>query len=373
MKPDQPAPEVTPQERLERQVARQKEAQQNQEVLKQAREMVKNQASREVRTDIIREALQDIRAFIPEYNPPPGLRKVASGWYKIVHLSDWHIGQMTEAGSTGGLYYHNIDVATQQIERMKEIERAILRDSGKVVERTLIVVNGDMVDGDDMRNSQHRDIEMLVTEQTMKCLRLLISYIQHEAEITEGDVVVSFVGGNHDRTSRKAGNAGLGELGYTDTYAWMMGEMLKMLFEGNERITILNHDTFFGMLEFEGFRIVHSHGADVNWSAGSYGGVPWYGIMNAVNQYRAMTQGDFDLLMLAHGHQPAMIQNGDTWVNMNGSLPGTSTFVQSKFKAIRTPIQWVLMLNEHGLVDQMPLYLDVGQREKDEDAIWQSV
>jgi len=336
---------------------------------KDLKDSVKVAASRHIRNQIIEQALLNHTA--PKYNPPPGLY-VDPDHLKVVHLSDWHIGQKTTAEATGGIFHHDHVVATAQVERLMDIERAILRDDKRAVRRTLIVVNGDMVDGDDMRNSQHTEIEYLVMEQTLKCYDLIVRFIDHEVEITTEDVVVSLTGGNHDRSSRKPGNAGLSELGYTDTYLYLLGGMLERTYQNEKRVKIINNTSFFAKLNFSGHKIVHAHGSDIKWGGG-YNGIPWNAIGVAADKYNNMLGGDMELLLLAHGHMPSMIpgSNSNIWINTNGSLPGTSEYVQSNYKVVRRPVQWILMLNEHGLVNAHPAYLDVGQIVRpQENNVW---
>lgn len=306
------------------------------------------------------------------YNPPAGLRDDHADHLWVLHLSDWHIGQNTDKASTGGLFVQTSDIAKEQVTRMAEILREIMRDGGRKVRKLLIIMNGDIVEGDDMRNSQHTDIDRLVMAQTVEAFDLSRWLIDGLQELFEEEVVVSSVGGNHDRTSRKPGNAGGGELGYVDSYAWLIGEMLKRWYVEDSRTTIFNRSTFFGQIMFGGHRFVHSHGADIKWTTGGHSGIPWNAISVAAMRYEQMV-GGYDALFLGHGHIPGMLPMGQqSNVFLNGSLPPSTSWVQASFKANRRPVQQLVMFNKHGAVAYYPLYLDVGNRASTEE-VWLDV
>lgn len=303
------------------------------------------------------------------YQPPEGLHTDHADHLWVLHLSDWHIGQQIDGSRTGGLYYHNIDVAREQVAQLLRILFEIMRDGGREVRKLLVIVNGDIVEGDDMRPSQHREIDMLVTEQTMEGFDLLRMLLDGLRPIIRDEIVVSNVGGNHDRASRRPGNAGMAELGYIDSYAWLIGAMLQRWYADEPSITVHNWETFFGRLTFGGHKLVHSHGADVNWSTGGYSGVPWNAISMAGKKYASML-GGYDALFFGHGHIPAWLPvDPASHIFMNGSLPTSTGYVQSKFKAVRRPVQQLVMFNKHGAVANYPLYLDVGQVAT-ADEIW---
>lgn len=303
------------------------------------------------------------------YNPPPGLREDKADHLWILHLSDWHIGQNTDKDSTGGMFVQTTDIAREQVTRMSEILREIMRDGGRKVRKLLIIMNGDIVEGDDMRNSQHTDIDRLVMEQTVDAFDLSRWLIDSLQELFEEEIVISAVGGNHDRTSRKPGNAGLGELGYVDTYSWLIGEMLTRWYEKDPRTTVHNRRSFFGQISFGGHRIVHSHGADVKWTTGGHSGIPWNAISVAAMRYEQMV-GGYDALFLGHGHIAAALPLGQqSHIFLNGSLPPSTGWVQASFKANRRPVQQLTMWNRHGCVAYYPIYLDVGNRAATEE-IW---
>lgn len=297
------------------------------------------------------------------YNPPSGLHEDRADHLWVLNISDWHIGQETSKDSTGGLFEQNTGMARAQVQLLLQVLREILRDGGREVRKLLVILNGDIVEGDDMRNSQHTGIDLLVMQQTVEAFDLLRWFLDGLLELFP-EVVVSSVGGNHDRTSRKPGSAGGGELGYVDSHAWLIGEMLTRWYSQTEptRMKVINWPTYYGRLVFGGHRFVHSHGADIKWSTGGHSGIPWNAISVAAGKYDQMV-GGFDALFLGHGHIEAKLPLGrQSHVFLNGALPPSTDYIQSSFKAERRPVQQLSMWNKHGMVAYYPVYLEVGNR-----------
>ena len=279
-----------------------------------------------------------------------------------IELSDWHIGQATTMEHTGGMYEQTLAVTRKQVDRLiRAISGIFYESKGKVVRNLWIPILGDIVEGDSMRPAQLREIELPVVQQTVEGFDLLAYFISTLLELPGLETVtIDMVGGNHDRTTSKPGNAGLGETDFVDTYAWLIGAMLQRRFENDPRVSIENWETFFGTREFAGLRHVFEHGSSIRGGSGSYGGIPWYPIANAASKWSAML-GGVDMVWLGHQHTPYVIPLGQQGhIIGNGSLPATSRYVQSQFKSIRRPQQWLVEFHrKHGATAFRPLYADI--------------
>lgn len=276
----------------------------------------------------------------------------------VLTLSDIHVGQKTTIESTGEMFEQSTERVKEQFDtlwkgllRLWEIDR-----HGKNLSKLVILLLGDIVEGDGMRPSQAMGIDLLVVKQAVTAADLLREFIRRTLTIFN-EVEVQNVGGNHDRTSPKPGNAGLGELGYADTYAWLIGEFLRMGFDDNPRLKIKNWESFFGTAIIANQRTVFEHGASFRTSTGSYGGVPYYPISNAADKYRQMLDGA-DLVVFGHFHIPAVLPMGRGWQVLNGSFTPSTNWVQSSFKRVGTPTQMLLDLHpKYGLLQARPIYL----------------
>lgn len=307
-----------------------------------------------------------LRKSLEAYDPtplviqPPAPQLELPKHDAILVTGDWHTGMRAKIHETGGVYEQDVAMTRSQVymlwDRVQRLHQ--IQSAGIDFQRLHIISLGDLVDGDDMRPVQHRQVEDIVTVQTIQAFELF-TWLVRQALTIFPEVEVDMVGGNHDRTSRKAGNAGLGELDYADTFSWLIGEFTKRAFEHEPRVKVRNWNTFFGYKEVAGQRVVFEHGSSIKWAANSYGGVPWYGVSQLPRRYGDML-GRGDILLMGHGHRPAVLPDGRGWLIVNGALPATSNYEQSSFKSVHRPLQWLLSVHrKYGLTGWLPIYLDV--------------
>lgn len=293
----------------------------------------------------------------------------------VLVLSDLHIGQKTTSDSTGELFTQSTEISRKQMLKLYDTLRLLHSIAVKSIniDELWILQLGDLVEGDGMRNSQATGIDNLVTKQTIDVVDILAEFIQN-CQTRFPKIHIRNVGGNHDRTSQKASNGGLGELGYHDTYAWLIAEFERRLFKNaiDEKImTLRNSNSFFDGDIIGNQRVVYEHGASFRTGTGSYGGIGWYPIQAAGMKYQQMLNGA-DIVCMGHFHTGAMLPLGSGWQVLNGSLTPSTTYVQSSFKKVAVPRQVLFEIHEdHGLVNFRPIYLDVGNIAKPEE-FWNS-
>ena len=324
------------------------------------RSLAGSEAKRERYVGAIQEVLTPFTPSVKVKMVSDKKDKTVVDW--VIHITDWHIGQYTKIEHTGGIYTQTSEITKIQVHKLLQAIKDIHAEAtGKHVRKILVIITGDIVEGDGMRPSQLREIDMAVTQQTVVALDLLSWFIGSLAELPGVETVeAEMVGGNHDRTSSKPGGAGLGETDYIDTYAWLIGQMMERGFEDDPRISINTWDTFFGYREFAGLRHAFEHGAAIK-GGGGYGGVPWYPIHNRARLLDAEL-GGVDCVWFGHWHIPYMLPLGQRgWILGGGALPATTTYVQSKMMKTRMPTQTLAEFHsEHGLTKVEPLYANVG-------------
>lgn len=281
----------------------------------------------------------------------------------ILILSDWHVGLRMTLEESGGLYEQTVATTRAQVQKLFNTVEHLhsIRSNGRVAAKLHIKFLGDLVEGDGMRASQSTKVECPVTQQVIAGFDMLAWLVRMALQIY-AEVEVDMVGGNHDRTSPRPGDGGLGELSYVDNYTFLAGAFLERAMENDVatgRLKIRNWTTFFGYKLVSGLKVVFEHGSSFKWSVGSYGGVPWYAIANLGPKYKSML-GEADLILIGHGHRPALIPQGRGWILSNGALPATSTYIQAGQKVVSRPMQWLLSTHErHGITEFTPLYADV--------------
>jgi hypothetical protein len=306
-----------------------------------------------------------LRDCLVEYEPTPLVRPQMNvedlpEHELILATGDWHTGAKVMWHETGGMYEQDVATTRSQIEHLWDriVRLHAIQSAGINYTKLHIIALGDLIDNDDMRPSQHRNVEDILTVQTIQAFDLF-SWLCRQALTLFPEVEVEVIGGNHDRTGRAKGNAGLGELDYADTMSWLIGEFTKRQFENEPRIKVRNWQTFFGYKEVAGQRVVFEHGSSIKWNANSYGGIPWYGVSMLPKRYADML-GKADIFLMGHGHRPAILPDGRGWLVINGALPATTNYEQSGFKSIHRPMQWLMSVHKkYGLTGWTPIYLDV--------------
>lgn len=313
------------------------------------------------------DALKIIRESVLLVEPPklrparqPGKRAPHHTWGLVI--SDWQLGQLTTFASSGNVFEQTTAVTRAQVRELWSVVEVLhgIHSHGKTIDELVIFSLGDLLENDQMRTSQAAMVDAPVTRQAVDVIDLEAELVTQALALFP-KVRLLHVGGNHERTSPKAGNAGLGELGYTDTYSWLIGEVLRRQFEraiDGGRLELQNHESFFGTAMVANQRCVYEHGASFRASTGSYGGVSYYSIANAAAGYQKMLDGA-DLVLMGHHHVSMVLPMGFGWQILNGALPPSSQFAQSNFKGYRRPSQTLLDLHpEKGLTGWTPIYLD---------------
>jgi predicted phosphodiesterase len=297
----------------------------------------------------------------PALETPPMVSYDAPTHTWVLVLSDIHVGQKTTIESTGMMFEQNLERVREQFVTLQDaFDRLWAIDSrAKRIPRLHILLLGDLVEGDGMRPEQAIQIDLLVTKQTVEVASLLNGFITYALTRFE-EVDVDNVGGNHDRTSQKPGLAGLGQLGFHDTYAWLAGEFIRAAHARailQKRLKLTNWESSFGYKLIAGQRAIFEHGASFKTSTGSYGGVPYYPITNAADKYRQMLDGA-DLVVFGHHHIPAVLPMGRGWQVLNGSFTPSTNYVQTSFKRVGIPTQMLLDLHpKYGMVQAKAIYL----------------
>ena len=329
-------------------------------------------AKRQAYIDTIKSVLDPFESSEVFPLPQVSEKRTEVDW--AICLSDWHVGQYTAIETTNDMYEQTVAVTRLQVDKLLAALTYIFHESqGKRVRRLWVLVLGDIVEGDSMRPAQLREIEIPVVKQTVEGADLLAYFIRSVGQLPGvEEVIVDCVSGNHDRTTTKPGNAGLGETDYCDSFAFLIAEMLKRAFSNDDRIEITNHESFFGVRKFGGLRHAYEHGSSIRGGGGSYGGIPFYGIVNSAQKYESMLEG-VDVVWYGHLHCAYTLPLGQRGrIIGNGALPATSRFVQSRYKTIRRPQQTLVeMHRNHGITAIRDLYADVGLQAPGE--VWKNM
>lgn len=279
----------------------------------------------------------------------------------VLVIGDVHVGQHTPARINGG-NEHTLETTKQQFNVLThKLLQAWEIQSKSILWKELVLVDvGDDVEGSNMRESQHRIVDPLVTQQTALYGRLLANLISSVMQVFP-KIRVERISGNHGRTTQKAGNGGLSTTDPIDSYDWLAGqfaeEILRIAID-DKRVQFINHEGYWGSTDILGHKVVFEHGA--SYKSGSYGGIPFYAISKIASRMKEF-EGDYTALVLGHYHLPYVLPQGYKSVIIgNGSFPATTPWVATTLRNIVRPSQTLFSINKDvGITMVKHLYLDV--------------
>lgn len=111
----------------------------------------------------------------------------------VVVLSDQHFGKCSN--------WYNIKVGR---ERMRSIPINIFNSALPEIDEVVIILTGDMVEGEDIYATQNSNLECSVIEQTMACSQAIWETVLLFRELFKCPVRIETVPGNHGRMSKTA-------------------------------------------------------------------------------------------------------------------------------------------------------------------------
>ena len=259
----------------------------------------------------------------------------------LVHFSDVHVGAEVSAEQTGGLGSYNFEAFLRRKARAVHALRSILRYTPNPIPRFHVVLGGDIIEGGTIFRGQQRQICLPVVKQVTFAYEHFADLIRTLAEMFP-EVVVSCVVGNHGRLGQK------GEFAPTDNLDWLLYWFLQERFAGVENVRFNIPDTWWMVLEVNGWKFHVSHGEDFR----AWAGIPFYGAQKYKGRLREMLResfasatgerADFDYLLVGHHHEMADFGN----ILMNGSWVGGSEFSVKQLQCGGLPYQTLIGVHE---------------------------
>lgn len=229
----------------------------------------------------------------------------------------WHIGEVVDFGSMGGLNEYNFDIFTQRLQLM--IDKAISFTHRNMKEHIFadfhLMLLGDMVSGiihDELLESN----EMHIVDQTMVGALVTAQAIMELARAFP-KVIVTGVPGNHGRTQKQKQYKDKG----SKSFDYMFYNMLAMMLKDQKNVEFNIPRSYWALLEIQGWNFQLMHGDTVR----SWGGIPFYGLnreMNKWTEIHAIRERVMHYYVSAHYHTKAVLQSGVGERIMTGSLKG---------------------------------------------------
>jgi hypothetical protein len=264
---------------------------------------------------------------LPKVVIKPKERKATSEVWAVMHVTDWHIGEIQNAHEIEGFNEFSHEIAKMRVTSYVKrfLDWVTLHRNVYEINKCAIIVTGDLISGD-IHDELRVTAEFPSPVQVVRAAELLAGLIKVASEQFP-DVVVEFIAeDNHARLTKKpqAKEAGYNSLNY------LVGKMTQAYITGLENVEMNIYPMLEKVINVNGMRYLISHGHSVR----GWMGVPWYGIERKVGKEsqarlqlimeekeRAETIG-FDKYCIGHFHTPF----DSSLYCCGGSLSGTSAY-----------------------------------------------
>jgi hypothetical protein len=291
-------------------------------------------------------ALEEVAGMMARPATPPAW-VVAQGSAKrnsmagLLHLSDFHAGEVVRPEEIGGLNEYNPDIFVRRIRRAFAATTEILprwSADGHLV-GICVAINGDLVSGDihdELRRTNaltaHEQV-YLVTDEICAGLKLLADAFGH--------VMAVFTPGNHGRTTEKTHAKRVSALSY-DT---LIGEQVRRYFDSSKSVDVIIASGPDAVYPILGWTVFQSHGD----ALGSGGGKGFAGVIlpiargaKSVELQAARVRRHYDIILTAHYHTSA---NPGAGVLANGSVVGYGEYANRIRANVEVPQQWLALIH----------------------------
>lgn len=256
-------------------------------------------------------------------------------WFEF---SDLQLGTVMTAEQMGGLNKHNWVIWLEKLRIWKERSIAIVRqylELGYQVDQVVFAMLGDMVEGQDIFKGQVWQIDRHVVDQALlgandtaaAFSEIILTFPDLQFKILE-------VFGNHGRVGMKGDSP----------YSCSMDKVYQRMVEAQllrvnpKNLTYQRNEAWFYLVELYGWNHLLLHG-DQGMS-GLWSGRPTVnGLEKGLTRYNQMLQQQIHFLHCGHFHNDWGLSFNMSYMLINGSFIGTSSFSASQMVASSPPIQ----------------------------------
>jgi hypothetical protein len=299
---------------------------------KKAQKNIPEMIEYEALVDSLREQAQKDAAIIqtpPKQELFSGRREESA----VLMVSDAHVGKRNyfldmETGESIETY--NKDIMLKEFNRLLDgisTVNAILANS-YTLRKLYIFGLGDILDNDIIVKGQKWFVDVGVGGQLMLAVEAFTKLI-NELLMTFEEIEFVVIGGNHGRMTPRREKAP-----FYNNFDWIMGQVLKIQFQNEPRVTITTPESWFYLQKIYGWRYLLHHGNSVY----SWMGLPYYGLQRSGKARR--TEVAIDVECIGHFHQRMEIPiNSKSYTLVNGSWIDRDDFGWEKYGVFSKPEQ----------------------------------
>jgi hypothetical protein len=287
----------------------------------------------------------------------PGRSRKKNREEALLHLTDTQVGKLTEDYSAA--------VAEERIIKAvrKTVKITDMRRSEASIDRCVLFLGGDMVEGENIFPGQAHHLDSGVFEQAVKHTPAMIARAILLLLESFPEVVVKGVCGNHGRAASRS-------VGSHPKTNWdrVCYEVAKLMLLGNE---VCPRKELAGRLRFDIPDAFYAHEFMFDWGVlavhgdqirGGFAGFPWYGVGRKSYGWIDSIPEPWDVLLIGHFHQIAgAIINSREWL-CGGTTESGNEYARNELASVGHPTQRLYFLSaEDGIIADCRLYLGEGR------------
>jgi hypothetical protein len=307
------------------------------------RQLEKAKASREELVDAVYRAAKDAAQtlVVRPVKPPPAKGK-GRPETAVMIVADWQLGKVTPEYSS--------EIAATRVRAYAERTAKLIRRQSVPIEEAVILVAGDLVEGELIFPGQSHRIDASLFRQTFEVGQLLAELVRSTLTVVPSVRVASVIG-NHGaiggpvrRESHPETNA--------DAMAY---EVARLLLRDEPRVTWPQPLTrgerhWHEIVEVRGRRWLVWHGDQIKGSGGF--GYPWYGLGKRLLGWQT-SLGGFEYSAAGHWHQPVRVTVNTVTHWGAGSTESANTFAQEWLASGgQEPSQWLIFQGDDGITSE---------------------
>jgi len=237
----------------------------------------------------------------------------------IALLSDWQAGSFWTNADTAGFGEMSTAIISERVRLLtqKIVQLVNLQRMSRSVNKLVLKVLGDIVDGDTIFDSQGVFIDQPALSQMSTCLclfeEMLVTLLEHFSD----GISIYAVAGNHGRVGRK------GEHHPLNNWDHVLYLFIAERFRHDPRVNVFistANRMAFNLPEAPEWNHLIFHGDTIK----SHYGIPWYGVDRDVSRVSEVYDKPFHYVDLAHFHSAAVIDKPYGQKIVNGCLTGVS-------------------------------------------------
>ena len=263
--------------------------------------------------------------------------------YKILALSDLHIGELVKPDDVDGGEGYSIEIAGQ---RMRTVIKQV---KGSKKQDLVVLFLGDLIHGDLAHQDFSETKEVGLIVQAISAKKIIVEALTKLSRKFRNVYVYNAVG-NHGRQPNKLRppNTDIG-----DNWDWYIIEQVSDHFKASKinNVKITNSKAPFNTLELGNNTIFYTHG-DRTLKGTSYSNA-----LSALGKATSLSSKYINFLFCGHYHHHICVQAGtDQYLIMAPCLVGDDPYARNNLMLASKPAQLLVTIKDKKLLDTKVLH-----------------